>query len=63
MGDDVRILKPVLRGVAVGDYFGKDDEIRAVRLCLFDRRRDLPYVPLYVAVSLIDLPDRNFHLF
>ena len=41
---------------------GKNDEVRSIRLCFFDRRNDLPYIARDIAVGRIYLTDRNFHL-
>ncbi len=59
---DVRIKKPVERGVALDRHFGKDDEVRRILLSLFDRAEDPRNVTFVIAVGRIDLSDGDAHL-
>src|SRR6185295_5366652 len=61
MRDDVGILKPILRCIAVSRHFGKNHEIRAVAASLFYCLNYLSRVTDKVAVCGVDLRYGDFH--
>lgn len=60
--DDVAILKPILRSIAVRHDFGKNNEVGFIALRFFYCRNYLRGVAGEVAIDRIYLGDCNFHL-
>jgi len=59
--DDICVLKPVLRRVAMRYDLGENDEVRTVGSGLFDRRYHFGRIAGDVAVSRIYLSNGDFH--
>ena len=59
--DDIGVLKPVLRRIAMRHDLGENDEVRTVIAGLFDRRDHLGRIAGDVAVSRIYLSNGDFH--